>query len=282
MEERQSRDSPARRQHSPDQSMSHKRHCYDQVTPVHHHVHLRQPLFEGPPRESPSRRQHSPDREESHKRRCHELGTPPRHVEPGGTPPGLRRCGDPMEMQAGAEQGMKPIARASTTGTLRPSRSCYDLRSLDLQHQERPRARPVLHCGVQQAALDLSYLSLAMGSPSTSSSPLQQPRRTSSGSRDSFMSDVGVCVDAISPSMWPPTGAGDETHAHMPQMYGRSSGPLASSASSSASSASSASGSSLAGCSDETLATAMLGEFRGSSDMSPLPVCVALNKVIKD
>jgi hypothetical protein len=63
---------------------------------------------------------------------------------------------------------------------LRPQRCFYDLRLLDLQSQRDDigRGRGGLDplCVVQQAALDLSYLSLAMGSPCNSPLPTRPNR----------------------------------------------------------------------------------------------------------
>ena len=278
------RDSLGRRHHSPDGAVPHKRQCLDKAAsalaqegvPAGARVAPRAPGHVQQ-RDSPLRRRHSPDPEESHKRRCHELGTAQRLAGgPDVAARDLRRCDHSLGTHSKME-GSEVTAGTRTAGTraagevtLRPSRSCYDLRSLDLQHQERRRAKPVIHCGVQQAALDLSYLSLAMGSPSSSSSPDQPPRRTS---RDSLASDIGQMVEeASSPGMRPPAGAGVEgagveSQGHMTPMDTRAWCTIdAHTAASSlaSSSVSSGSGSSWSSCGSSGGATPSLmtrGEF---------------------
>ena len=148
----QTSDVLGRRQHSLDQLEPQKRHCHNQLytlatgenqvlapTPQHEHLAILAAQNNSPRMSA---------------RACHAL-TGGGHNPP---PPGLRHS-----------KHLTAESSGCLGGNLRPQRSCFDLRRLDLQHQDAERIRWSKHkseymCGVQQAALDLSYLSLAVGS----------------------------------------------------------------------------------------------------------------------
>jgi len=144
------RDSPGRRRHSPDRVDNHKRQCQNQhsrPTNIQRLPQRQQQLA------APTRRQRSPD-----------------HIDPLHS---KRQCILNEPLLASAQAGLRRTSTIHASGHpvaggLRPQRSCYDLRLLDLQHQgtdQREINKKARQCSVHQAALDLSYLSLAMGSP---------------------------------------------------------------------------------------------------------------------
>lgn len=191
LRELQQRDSPGgRRQHSPDPDrMEPQKRQRQPPHPDHQQLmqHERLAKRDSP---EPGRRQHSPDLTEPHKRHCQHFPSQPAQIPAGSG--GLRRTMSKSQVASAPSSG----------GNLRPQRSCYDLRLLDLQHQGDNQRQP-LKCGVQQAALDLSYLSLAMGSPC--GSPLETETRHAA-SITSLLSNSDT--RGSSPGLTPPLGAG--------------------------------------------------------------------------
>ncbi len=159
------------------------------VRPAHlpQHVSLASSQRDSPQRDSPGRRLHSPERTEPHKRQClSQPGSPARPlVRPlvGGWD--STKCASLNSSGGAAAGGLRGGGGGGGGGgsTLRPQRCFYDLRLLDLQSQRdvNRRGRGGLDplCVVQQAALDLSYLSLAMGSPCNSPLPTRNRFRES-------------------------------------------------------------------------------------------------------
>jgi hypothetical protein len=154
----QTSDVLGRRQHSLDQLEPQKRHCHNQLCP--HTTEAHQVLAPTPQHEHlaiSAAQNNSP--------RMSERGFHALVLTGGGHNP------PPPPLPSGLRHSKHLTAESSGClgGNLRPQRSCFDLRRLDLQHQDAERIRWSKHkseymCGVQQAALDLSYLSLAVGS----------------------------------------------------------------------------------------------------------------------
>ena len=174
--------------HSPQlqqkQQQQHQMACGDMRQSVQQKVrtaHLPQHVsLSSSQRDSPGRRLHSPERTEPHKRQCLSPHAPPARPPVGGWD--ITRCSSFISSGGAAAGRLQGGGGGGGGGgsTLRPQRCFYDLRLLDLQSQRDDigRGRGGLDplCVVQQAALDLSYLSLAMGSPCNSPLPTRPNR----------------------------------------------------------------------------------------------------------
>jgi hypothetical protein len=183
-------------------------------------VHVSQPTCTWL-RNSPGRRQHSPERAEPYKRQClspfASTARSPFQGPEGANRPPLIKAGD----AAAAGGGGGGRARGAEGGSaLRPQRCCYDLRLLDLQCQRAGDGDGSRRggggfdplCVVQQAALDLSYLSLAMGSPCNSPMPTRPTRFKESMAMSPVSCSRGS--SGMSVGNVPPVGAGcEEAHA---------------------------------------------------------------------